>query len=158
MEIEINEAPEHRRRSETARNAGRALMALLLLAALAGAFGGGPLSKAAIESAGLRLEYQRVARFNSPEKFKIQIPARANEIRLHIGSGLLENIDIERIDPEPIEMALAADGQIWNFPVKDTNAPVSINIHYRPDTFGRASGKIAVEGGASLSFQQFYFP
>lgn len=158
MEIEINEESEHRKRSEKVRAIGRILMALLLLAALAGAFGGGPLSEGVVESAGLRLEYQRVARFNSPEKFKIQVPPAADKIRLHVDSALLEIIDIERIDPEPKEMELAPDGQIWEFPVQTTNAPISISINYRPDAFGRAAGKFEIEGRGFLSFKQFYFP
>lgn len=158
MEIEINEEPDHRRRAEKVRTAGRILVALLLVAALAGAFGGGPLSEGVIESAGLRLEYQRIARFNSPEKLKLHIPAPSEEIRLHIDSQFLESIDIERIDPEPKEMELMRTGQIWIFPVQDTNSPVSISIDYRPDGFGKTSGQIEIEGRGALAFKQFYFP
>ena len=157
-ELELNEEHEHHRRAERVRFVGRALMALVVIAALAGAFGGGPGSKGEIESAGAQLKFDRLARYNSPGKFKLRIPPGSQEIKLSVNNALLDRITIERIDPEPKELELAPGKQIWSFPIFDTNGPVEITIDYRPDAFGKTQGQLAIEGRGSLDFNQFYFP
>ena len=89
---------------------------------------------------------------------KLRVPAGSEELKLSINSDLLERIDIERIDPEPEEFELAPGKQTWTFPVSETNGPVEITVTYRPDAFGKTHGELAIEGGGTLQFNQFYFP
>lgn len=157
-ELEINEEHEHHRRAARVRAVGRSLMAVTVIAALAGAFGGGPLSRGRAEAAGAELEYDRITRFNSPNKLKLRVPASGKELKLSVGSALLDQINIERIDPEPDEFELAPGQQIWKFLVRETNGLVEITIDYRPDAFGSAHGQLGIEGRGALEFKQFYFP
>lgn len=157
-EIEINEELEHQRRAGRVRIVGRLLMAILVLAALFGTFGGGALSKARVEAAGAQLDYERISRFNSPSKLKLRIPPSSSELNLSLSSEFLERIDIERIDPEPKEIELSPGKQIWRFPVSETNGPVEITVQYRPDAFGNTRGEFDIEGRGKLQFSQFYFP
>lgn len=69
-DLDIAQDLEHQRREWVIERIGWAIMALILLAALAGLLGSGPLSNARIDHPGSHLsaEYNRFERYQSPTK------------------------------------------------------------------------------------------
>jgi hypothetical protein len=85
--------------------AGRVVLGLAVLAALAGLFGAGPLSWSS-EAAGdgsIEVEYKRFARSGGPADLSLSVPVSGanREARVWLDAGYLESLDIEQITPEP---------------------------------------------------------
>jgi hypothetical protein len=81
--LQIEQDLEYQQRAWTVQRVGRVMMALAVLAALAGLLGPGPLSRASAGATGdpLRLEYERFLRFQTPTSPSIELsPTAAREI------------------------------------------------------------------------------
>jgi hypothetical protein len=157
-EIEISEEHDHHRRAEAIRKVGRVGMLVIVVAGVSGALGHGPVSKRSAASAHVKMEYEGLARYNAPQKLKLRVKAASEKVQIAINSKFLEQIDIEHIDPQPAEFTLTDKGQVWTFPVANTNGEALITINFRPDGYGSNSGELAVDGAEPLQIRQFYFP
>lgn len=90
------------------------VMALILVAALLGAFGNGPLSKRVIESdpPGLRVEYQKIIRHQAQAELKLRVESPSSEeVVLTIGEGYFQHFELESVVPEPKEQR-SGDGRL----------------------------------------------
>jgi hypothetical protein len=67
--MEVNADIEFQRRVWRVQRIGWLIIAAVIVAALLGVFGGGPLSRAAVQGDGLRLEYERFARLQQSTRF-----------------------------------------------------------------------------------------
>ncbi len=165
-DLEIAQDMEHHRRTWAVQRTGLALMALLLVMALTGALGGrGPLASRTLASAGdsLRLEYKRLARHQAPSQLKVHLaPGLAERadstVRLRLDRGYVEEIHIERIDPEPESVLAGKEHVTYEFKVADPERRAMVIFNIRPTGTWSRRGRIGVEDGPSLPFSQFIFP
>ena len=94
--------------------------ALIVVLDLLGVFGRGPLANAHEQSADgvLKLNYERVERFNTPSILTIHFtPAavRNGQIRLWVSDSLLKRLGNQRISPQPATSTTGDDGVIYAF-------------------------------------------
>ncbi|HXH53749.1 MAG TPA: hypothetical protein VNH53_10030 [Sphingomicrobium sp.] len=103
----------------SAQRVGWVVMALLVLAALAGATGkGGPVASASARTPAGIIEYPRIARLQSDEKVTVRLPPSASgEIPVELLRPFAESFSIELIEPEPSHVEATADGQRFIFNV-----------------------------------------
>lgn len=132
----------------------------LVLAALAGLTGKGPLSRVSAESQGLRVEYDRLARHESAGELTLTVApglARGGVVRLRLERRWLEGVEIQGIDPEPERSEAGADTVRFTFPVPEGQAArVRLRVEY--SGMGWRSGRLQVESGPGVTLTQWVFP
>ncbi|HYD01305.1 MAG TPA: hypothetical protein VEB22_08770 [Phycisphaerales bacterium] len=131
---------------------------LILLAALAGLLGPGPLSRAEAGEGPLRVEYNRLARYQAPEMLRIHIgpgASRGGKSRIWLSRAFIEGIELKHIDPRPSSVEAAPDRFTYTFDAADGGVMV---FHFEPNTFGRAEVTVGAEGGPPVAFSQFFYP
>lgn len=160
--MDIDEDIRFQERTWTVQRIGWALMVLLALLALLGLFAGGPLSKAVAASGpgGAVLEYERFLRYGAPSTLRLQFGDAAGdrEVAVRIGRLYLDAVEIERITPEPIRAAAAAEGVEMRFSLVEDHGPGWAELSIKPRRPGIVRGEIAVAGGAPVRFAQFAYP
>ena len=151
----------HHRAAWRVERIGWTAMALLLMAALLGVFGDGPLSHVRSGSTqALSVRYDRLLRSNAPTEYEFQAGTSlvtGGELRLRFERSLMEDIELDSIVPQPDKQDAGPDYTEFAFRVRG-NAPVKIDFRYRPATFGRHSGRVSVDGQHSVLIDQFVYP
>lgn len=158
------DAVMHRHRSAwRLEHASWALMALLLVAALLGVFGGGPLSHARTGSAGtVELEYDRLLRAAAPTEYRLEIQpgfAADGRLEVRIDQDLVDAMEIASIVPEPESVTAGPGYTRFSFRIEaGGRSPARVVIGFEPATFGRFSGALSVDDAAPLTVSHFVFP
>jgi hypothetical protein len=159
--LQLHQDMTHQRREWRVQRIAWVLMGLLMLAALLGLLGPGPLSHADVSAAALRVEYSRFEHMQAPGELRIELPAdavQAGTVRLRLNRGFVEQVDLERIDPEPRASAADSDGLIYEFDTRRSPGPVAVVVYYKYRTFGHMPVHVAMEGGPAVSFAQWVYP
>ena len=162
-DLEIDQDLDFQRREWAAQRIGWGAMLLVVLGALAGVFGRGPLAKAAAGDEGgpLRLEYERITRKRSPAALKVRLApnlATDSTVRVWLDRNYVEGIELERVVPEPEHVETAGDRVVFVFRVADPAQPAEIIFHIQPERPWIQSGRIGLASGPPLAFSQFVFP
>jgi hypothetical protein len=136
-------------------------MALVLIASLLGAFGGGRLSRATASVPGVHLDYARLQRADAPAEYRFRAApslARGGVLTLRIARRLDDLMEIERIEPEPRESRTTAEGLEYDLQTRADGGPVEVMIRYRPLRFGRYRGEVQLGDAPPLPTDQFVYP
>jgi hypothetical protein len=148
---------------------GWVVMALLLLAALLGVFGGGPLSSATVRQSGpgyeLELEYPRFGRVESDLQMELRITApeqQADQITVVLSGDLRAKTSIRTISPQPESEAVLGDSIVYTWRVDGWERPQVIAFEYEARDWRGVDGRLDVSAGDQalgvLTFDQFLFP
>lgn len=140
---------------------GWGAMLLVLICASVGIFGHGPFSKAVVEQASLRLEYDRIGRYRVPITLRFVLPPAVNKqdhLTLWLPNKYLRHMEIVGIQPQPERMDLSSDGLRFTFTAEGEPSTGMITFHLRPDTVGTIAGAIAFNDNQSMTFQHFIHP
>jgi len=161
--LEIEEDMRFQRRDWAFERISWGLIALVVLAALLGAFSRGPLARAEARDPDgtLRVAYDRFQRYDTPSAVEIGIAAGATGgdlVELRLRGAMLHGAQIGNLSPEPLESHLAEDGWVLRFPVRDRQAPSLVRMELRPETLGTLDGEIAVEGRPPAPIRAFVYP
>jgi hypothetical protein len=171
-DLEIAEDIELERRTWTVEHIAWVAMVLILLAALAGIFGNGPLSWASASSSdsNLVIEYQRFVRNQARSDLRIRIFPEAVEAdrgaRIWISREYLERSKIASIAPEPEHVESTPDGMIFTFLVPKQENDSVIHLRLDIETIGRIRGRVGLVRGAAtqpqpnqiVAMSQFAYP
>jgi hypothetical protein len=140
---------------------GWLVMLLIIVAALLGLLGAGPLSSATAETGPLQLQYSRFERRHAPAALEVRVENRAfhqGQVELWLASDYLEHIEITSIIPEPEGVIEAGDRAVYRFKVDEEAEAAMIRFALEPDDSGPSTGRIGVVGGPELAFWQFVYP
>lgn len=142
---------------------GWAVLALLLVAALLGLLGRGPLSAATAGDAGepIRVEYERIERKLSPTTITVVLTPEAASngmVRVWIDRDWLDEVTFETISPEPESVEIDPQRLIYVFAVNAGQGQVEVVFHLEHGGWGWRTGEIGLDGGPSHEFAQFVFP
>jgi hypothetical protein len=152
--------PEYRGHS-FAEKAAFGCLILFVAAAIAGAFGDGPVSNAVTtsEDGALRVEYQRFARREARQALDISVPTQpgANEVELRLGGEYLQRVRITEIFPHPLQSSGQESGRL-RFATDGSGQPVTVRIHLQAQQFGSMTGSAAVATHGEARFKQFVYP
>jgi hypothetical protein len=109
------------------------VMALILIAAILGAFGsGGPLATARAETAGAVIDYPRIGRWQAAAEMIVGLPPRSSgPVEVHLSSEFLEVYGIDSISPAPRETAATPSGHRYTFDVVPGGERKSLVFHLR---------------------------
>jgi hypothetical protein len=162
-DMEVGQDMAYQRREWLVERIGWIVMATVVLAALLGLLGRGPLSSAERgDHAGtLRLEYERFLHYRDQSTLTVTIDAGspdAEQVRLWLSRSYLETMRPLKITPAPEREEIGGERQVFVFRRADRDVPVRVIFHVEPDDFGSVSGKLGIDGGAALDFWQFVYP
>src|SRR5688572_4253605 len=162
-DLEINHDLNFERRSWKVERVAWVVAALILLAALLGFLGPGPLGKATAASPdkSISLDYYRMERHQAPAQWRLQIDgklAKQGELRLWVHRRFVEAIATLQIDPEPESVEIQDERFVYAF--KALKAPPIIKVFFRfePNKIGRTPAQLGIVDGPAVEFSQFYLP
>jgi hypothetical protein len=133
------------------------VMAAVVLAAVAGILGKGPLAQAKASSAGneASVTYQRFSHYMAPGRYEIAFGPLGSTIQVHIDRSLLSKADIMGVSPRPV--AAADDGTGWNYIFAASDAAGQVEFRLQPRGLGGVEGDVTVNGSA-VHLKQFILP
>lgn len=159
-ELEINQDLSVQTLTWSIQRAGWAAMGVIVLLAMAGLFGHGPISRATEGnlSKGLHVEYERFGRQQRPTDVRVFVrPTHDRRLSLWIGQPYLSHMEIQHIVPPP-EAATLADGGVRFEWATDTQEPAVVTFYLQPHTVGPLSGMLHASGQMDARIQQFIYP
>jgi hypothetical protein len=168
-DLQLNEIERHAqtrahlRRALMVRRVGRAVLALILAAAVCGLLGPGPLSEADVSSpSGLvRMEYQRFARHVADTSVQLTVrpdPAEPEAARVWISAQYLSALNVQQVVPEPDSWTTVDDGVVLTFPVGGPDDRVVVQMQVRAEAIGLVRGAVGVPGREPAGFWQLVYP
>lgn len=163
-DLEVGQDLKFQRRMWLIQRVAWVVWALLLLTALAGLLGPGPLSRATAGERGslLWVEYNRYERYQAPVILRAHIgpgAGRDGRVRLSLNRAYVENVELQGIHPEPSSTQAGPDQFVYVFELPDTQQPTAITFHLRGNHYGWLPVRLGLEGGQQqVSFNQFFYP
>jgi hypothetical protein len=148
------------RREWAVQRVGWGLLAIFIVLAFAGLFGGGPLSDARVSSkeAGT-IEYERYLRKGGRTALIITPAAAAlqgNVVHVAIPPAYLQTQRIEDITPEPASVRMSGARLLYEFTA--ANGESTITFFLEPLQVGRHSTQIVIGEAAPLTVNQLTYP
>jgi hypothetical protein len=133
------------------QRAGRWCLSLLLLAAIAGAFGDGLFSLGRANVSGLQVSFQRVARAQATNTFNLEF----TEDSLLLLRTSLDAQQLEGVTPAPLSVMERGDWLVFRFA---SNRVSHAQFVLRPQRTGFLTITLAANPQARLEVRQWIFP
>ena len=159
--LALSKVMPHHRVAWRVERIGWTAMALAIVAALVGVFGGGPLSSVHAGGGGLAIEYQRFQRSSAENDYRFDLDAalvRDGRLRLRLDQALLDDMELDSIIPEPEAVIAGNDHTEFVFLAAPGNGQARVVFRFRPATFGRRAGRVEVPGAPPVVIDQFIYP
>lgn len=138
-------------------------MLLIIVLALLGFFGTGPISLATAgdPDSPLLVEYQRFVRQQGQTSLTVQVDSGQisdGQIEVWISTGYVEDIEIEQLSQQPDEVLNDGDRLVFVFLAEDVSEPISVTFTLRPEVIGRITGDVGVVDGPQVHLSQLSYP
>lgn len=161
--IQVTQDLHFQRRMWRAQRIGWALMLLTLAAAFAGLFGEGPLARghAGGAAGALRIDYERITRYQSPGQIRVSASAVApagDTLTIWLDEEFIRGFRIDHITPQPARVRSAAGRVEYSFLLNDPGAGATVVFDLAPVRPWLRHGRVGLERGAPLAFTQFVWP
>jgi hypothetical protein len=161
--IDIDEDFKYQKREWRIEQVGWVLIWLLLIAAMLGVFGKGPLSDARIgdPTGAITVNYTRLERYRSPATIEVIVgpnQGQGGKFVLTLDRRFVDRIDIQRIDPEPDSVRSDSGRIAYEFELEDPAQPAHVFIDYEFEHFGLSQARLSLENGPELNLRQFVYP
>lgn len=161
--FEIDEDLSFQRRSWRIQRIGWAVMALVILGALLGLLGPGPLSSTTSGNPDgpLEVEYDRFLRFETDTHLQIHLQPNAQSsdtVHLWLDRHFLEDVQIIEVTPPPDQVEPGPDRLVYHYQKTEPNTPTAVTIYFEPHAVGRLEGRIGVGEEPGVTFNQFVYP
>lgn len=151
-DLELDQDLGFQQREWAIQRIGWGAMMLVIVGALLGLFGTGPLSAATVgDAAGpLAVEYQRFVRHDGRTTVTIQVgggQAHDGQAEVWLAADYLDGVEVQHISPEPREVRADGDRQVYVFAVDDAAQPLEVSFSLQPRRIGRLSGEVGLPDG-----------
>jgi hypothetical protein len=160
--IELQQDLEFQKKEWSAERWGWAVGLLLLLAALAGVFGKGPLSEASRQEGPLLVEWERVTRYDSPTQMSVRVsPGQAGQetIAIWMERRYYEMLEVQSISPEPSSMRVEGDRLVVEFENKPAGEAFQATFHFHPQKAGLFQTRVGEENlSRTIQLEQVILP
>lgn len=121
--MELREETDFHRREWRFQNAGRVGLIVFSVLALLGVFGGGPLSRARLQTNGGSVEYDRVLRWHTSSELTVAIAA-PGRFEVGIEANYADAVQLRVIQPQPTAVIDRDRHRIFQFQGSDGTATV----------------------------------
>jgi hypothetical protein len=157
----VAENMPHQRRVWIAERIGWAVVTLIVVLALAGVFGRGPLSAMTVASGdgSLTVEADRFQRNGARSMIRVAalVPAGESAVSIRISREFFEHFNIEAMVPQAATAAPDGAGVQLSFPARGGDRAV-VYLRVRAEGIGLMRSRIALSGGGSVDLLQFIHP
>jgi len=109
---------------------------LTVAAALGVTGGGGPLSRNVVETAGGKLDYPAIGRWQTPDRFVVHFPAGPTDRSLTFDPRFAQSFQIDDVRPRPVAVEGGRQGETLHFRLAG-GGPAEITLHVTPLRPGR---------------------
>lgn len=136
---------------------GWALMTTVVVAALLGLFGSGPLARrrTLAGDGGFAVDHPRFSRRLARDEVRVQFARSEEALRVGIGQAYLSRARIDAIQPPPDAVVLSPDGLTYVFTTDGQGGEVRFSVE--PQRAGLLLGEITIEK-QTVAFRQFVYP
>jgi hypothetical protein len=161
--LDLEEHPRVQRLGWAVSRIAWGVMAAVVVAALLGLFGGGPLGRRSTNHpSGVVLRYDGFGRYGADSGLLFEIPASAaggNERSVWVDTDYLQSMKIDHISPEPDMVTQTRDGYRYTFLVSDRVPVLEATFDLTAAEVGRIQGGFSDgEVDDITTFDQFIFP
>jgi hypothetical protein len=162
-DLELLQDLSFERRDWIVERVGWVVIAIVVIAALAGLFGPGPLSwtTAGEQGGPLWLEYARFGRLEAPLTLRVHLGPNIGQqgpARIWVSRKYLEGVHIERISPQPEQVEAGPEQLTYVFSISDPSGPTAVTFSLKTEHFGRQHGCVGIANGPTQCFRQFIYP
>jgi hypothetical protein len=161
-DLEIGQDLQFQRWEWIFQRVGWVVLVAIILAALAGLLGHGPLSRTqtADPDNKLTIEYNRFLQYHDPSTLTIRVNEGASgpELRLSFGRDYVEQLDIQAVVPPPVRVEAGADRAVYVFRVAEAGRPLMVTAHFEANRMGPLRGEIGIDEQEPARFRQFVYP
>jgi hypothetical protein len=158
--LQVHEDLQFERGQWRVQRASWLAIAVILLLALLGVFGGGPVSHARIARNDGVLNYDRFVHANSPTTVRAVVAPSDGTARVAFDRAYLEAMPVDHVRPNPIRVQVSEDSLVYYF---EAPAPRSVEVAFdlRPQEAGRHEGTVRLgtaPGAPPIRYWQFVYP
>lgn len=154
-DLEISQDLAYERASLRLRRVAAVVWGLVLVAALLGLFGTGPLSDASTSDGPLQAEYERFTRFGTTAELSIRPGGGEGNTNIAISRAYLHDMVIDDIQPQPQGATVLPDRIVYTF---DVRPPAEVKFFSTFREAGAQKATIWGPDGRRLSYTQFVYP
>lgn len=143
------------------RQAGFAVLLLIVALALGGFFSTGYFSSAQKENENhtLRLNYERFGRLQT--EFKMRITAsstNSGEYLFRLDGDFSDNFQPGNITPQPDRMYSQGKALFLAYNASKSGDDFTVTMYVTPTTPGKSVSRVTFNGGSDIRFWQFIYP
>jgi hypothetical protein len=162
-DLEIDQDLRFQRREWAFERVAWVGMALLVLAALLGLLGRGPMSRqtAASPDGAVTVEYERFLNHRAATTVTVRVSGEVTvggTFRLAINQDYLRGVQIDQITPTPDHTEAGEDRHLFVFRAADPGRPTAVVFHLEPEGPASLHGAVSVPGGPPAAFDQVVYP
>jgi hypothetical protein len=162
-EVEVGYDGRFERRWHYAELAGRAVMLVVVTAALTGLLGRGPYSHHTIGSGatGLAVDYEPVARFGNMTQITFHAsPASCGHgMTLRLSSKFIEPMGLQTVIPRPLSSTPLPDGMLLHYDLQpDTCQNAVVRLFAKPAAIGFVPLQAQLNAYPELAWKTFILP
>ncbi|MGS7251020.1 hypothetical protein HG549_11315 [Pseudomonas sp. SK] len=136
------------------------MLVVIVLLALAGLFGNGPLSDAQVASddGRVRVDYQRLSRSGTTDNLRITVRGTPGEpVQVVLGGSLLREASIETMQPQP--QLSRSHGQSLLLQLGTSHdGMATLYLTLRSEHVGRLEGVVRAGQDSTVQFATFLYP
>ena len=162
-EVEVGYDAHFEHRWRVVEIAGRAIMVLVVLAAMAGLLGAGPFSHRTVSSpaSGIAADFEPVARFGSQTMITLHLSPRAcgGDTTIWLSNKFIEPMGLRNIMPRPASITPRAAGMLLHYALGA--APCQgdeIRLFAEPNGIGFVPLRLRLDGKPALALSPFVVP
>jgi hypothetical protein len=136
-------------------------MVAIIIAALIGLLGAGPLSSATAEAGPLQLQYSRFERRHAPTELEATVASGGvsqGQVEVWISTDYLERIEITSIVPEPEDVREVDGRVVYRFSIDNQTQTPTMLFALEYDDPGITTGRIGLVDGPELALWQLVYP
>jgi hypothetical protein len=161
-QLQLDQSEAFHRREWAVQRVGWVMWAALIVAALSGLLGSGPLSRRVVVSANgaVQLAYQRFVHHHHPTVLEVYLRPKksaGDELALVFSQEFLDRVRIHQIQPDALRRELHSDGAIFVFK-RGGAETAKIVLHVEYERFGAAPGGLELVGHEGVDFTSFVYP
>lgn len=162
-DLQIDDDLAYQERTWLVQRVGWGVFAALIVVALAGLLGSGPLSSATVGAPadGLQITYERFARLHAPTAFEIRANrnlARNGELSIALSGDAVRSLELPSSMPPPDGAGVVPDGVLLHFKVDNQPGELTVVLYAKPQRAGFLESRVAVAGGPAHTISQLIYP